>query len=882
MYAAKSIDELYDEVKDYDLVLCNDAPLALGLNNRLDRPRVGVFAITPRQLAGDLGMDILGKPLMSDIQVVRRISEYTGYPMRFVHGEIENIKTIRRYTRDVEKYLRTYKSREIYKEFVRLPTLEKAMDAFDGQTDPYFYNKRIAVIGQELYDSLDKNFNPPEGKYDYIELFKDESYSAFRIPEFRELANDHQIAENAVKMIENRDPRDFAIVLDVNGKIADAVRSELYRSNTPFINTLSIRDLNNIRDYIEFINRSLNFNITKVAQVRELIHTYGGFISPKLDEYLIENYQEIVDNEKALELLGIMKCVQDMTYGQVCERITGKEGAQVKLMLSQLELTDRKVNVADTADMVYSVNNFELKHNEQIPKDEKEGVLIVDCKNSVYIDRPIVLFLGMAQEWEKDLSELNLTDTRLKADVLEANVMKFQILLQQGTSRTYICNSIKDGKKAKPCIYFQKADGDMGVYETFSDISECIPGPWYRFEEKEKVSVGSVSEGKKDFEFSSSSFNSFINCPRMFMFGRVTSSPDKEYTLLGSYIHDYAEFKMCFPDKAKELGQEFFIRFISDRCTPLFSVDQRGLKESKIRTAVKEIDELIDSHNFTEGIRIIPKRRKYRENEFFLLNDSQGLGSDCNEVTKSSLERHMNGTLDFIHGDDIYDFKTGAAKSADGVAKLLDPDAKNNTYGNDFQCLFYLSLLEDEGVKDPTFTFVSTAANEMNEATGQPRDSESTLVHITLIDNKAEYLRRYGINEKGLSANKYQTIMSRWDEFLDILEDIKIEAAIADPETAAAVIANRMDITGKTQTGYVKDAIGKIKDIVEARYNYQGNRVFVTRDALERFRQLVAESYDAVIRMDKEGFAPKPRIKCERCEYRDMCTVEPVGGEIDG
>ena len=32
--SAKSIDELYDEVKDYDVVLCNDAPLALALNNR--------------------------------------------------------------------------------------------------------------------------------------------------------------------------------------------------------------------------------------------------------------------------------------------------------------------------------------------------------------------------------------------------------------------------------------------------------------------------------------------------------------------------------------------------------------------------------------------------------------------------------------------------------------------------------------------------------------------------------------------------------------------------------------------------------------------------------------------------------------------------------
>ena len=39
MYLAKSIDELYEEVKKYDLVMCNDAPLASALNNRVDEPR---------------------------------------------------------------------------------------------------------------------------------------------------------------------------------------------------------------------------------------------------------------------------------------------------------------------------------------------------------------------------------------------------------------------------------------------------------------------------------------------------------------------------------------------------------------------------------------------------------------------------------------------------------------------------------------------------------------------------------------------------------------------------------------------------------------------------------------------------------------------------
>ena len=215
MEKAKSIDELYDEVKDFDLVMCNDAPLALALNNRLDKPHVGTFAITPRQLAGDLAMDILKEPLMSDIEVVRRISKATGYPLRFVHGEIENIKTIRRFTTDVKKYLHSWKSKEIFDEFVRLPTLEKAMDSFVADGDPFLAGKKIAVIGGDLYDSLDKRFNLTPGTFEPIDLFSDESIHAYDIPEFRELYTDYQVAENAVSLITKDTAADFAIVLDV-------------------------------------------------------------------------------------------------------------------------------------------------------------------------------------------------------------------------------------------------------------------------------------------------------------------------------------------------------------------------------------------------------------------------------------------------------------------------------------------------------------------------------------------------------------------------------------------------------------------------------------------------------------------------------------------
>lgn len=47
----RPIDDVYDEVRDHDLVLVLDAPLASALNRRLDRPHRDTFATTPRRLA---------------------------------------------------------------------------------------------------------------------------------------------------------------------------------------------------------------------------------------------------------------------------------------------------------------------------------------------------------------------------------------------------------------------------------------------------------------------------------------------------------------------------------------------------------------------------------------------------------------------------------------------------------------------------------------------------------------------------------------------------------------------------------------------------------------------------------------------------------------
>lgn len=883
MRLAKSIDELYEEVRDYDLVMCNDAPLALALNNRLDKPMIGRFAVTPRQLAGELAMDILKKPTMDDIRTVRAVTEMTGYKLRYVHGEIENFRKMRRYTGDVRKYLRGKRTKNVFEYYMKVPTLERAMEAFNGQENTYFNGMKVAVIGDELYDELDKNMNPKFGTYEIINPFK---RGRFSVPEFRELSNDRQMAENAADMITKENAGDIAIVLDVESPIADAVRSALYRKKIPFINDLSVRDLSNVRDFLEFLMRARDFGTLKVKQIRELISAYGGFIHGRYDEYLVEKYIDIAETERTAELLRIMRDITGMTYLQVCDAVAGKEGPQIKILLSEMDIAGRLVNTDDTDDMLYAVNNFSgLKHNEQIPPNEKEGVLLVDCKNSVYIDRPVVLYLGLGTEWDKDLSDLDLVDYRMKDDVIERDTMKFQILLQQGTSRVYMCTSVKNGKTSKPCSMFERAESGDSTFECFGDIAPCVAGPWYRPPEEHIPVIGTeeISRDRVQVPFSKSSYNNFVTCPRMYMFGKLLGDPDKGDTVLGSLLHEYAEFRICHPEIVAEKGTEHYVQMISEACIGLFTPDVRDLILSKISTSVADIDRFIEINGFSDRVQTGRPRSNKKENRFFADAGLPLESSQMTELTIVSRGTEMEGILDVLDGSRIYDFKTGKKKTVSDIIKGMEWDStKIMDYPREFQPLFYLSLIEEMNLGDETFTLFYTSANGEKAALGTETDIENNMVSISLVRDPKRVLDEIFEGHLVFHGDKtkaYCFLQPRKEELLDAVAELLSGGRQLVCEESKSYVAERLGISKSGEIKHIESALKKFARVEEGIFAVNGG-IAVTLDALSRFRETVKAAYEENSEMYYTGHPARPLMKCANCYFRDVCIVSNEGKEV--
>ena len=628
MKTARSIDEIYEDAKRYDIVISNDAALVTALNNRINVPKVGRLASTPKMIAEDHQDAVLQRlmdadectddgvyGIMDDVRLLESICDLTGFDIRFVHGEVENIREIRKYTKEVEKYLIGRPSKRIYEAFSKLPTYEMVMSSFDPSEHGTYDGKKVAIIGLDMFNDLDKHFIPADFKE--IQMFSGGRYD---IGTVYAVGNDRQVAEHAVDLISKENAEDTAIVMDSTGPIADAVRSALYRKGIGFENTLSAKDIVNIRDYLEFIRKALLYEILTVGDVRELFASYRASADSRYDEYLLHRYEPMAFPDFR-ELSETMKNVRKYTFAELCEKIVrDRYKGTVKMVLDEIGISDKKINERTEGAASYLIRSMEkIKHNAEIPDSEKKGVLLADCRNSMFIDRPFVIYLNMDAGW----SIPNVGKEYIDRDAdEEKDKERFQALLQQGTSRIYIVNTMKNGKAARPCTLFDRlnlnADGSPKRINKFEDLDgiNVKKGMWISSGVKKKPAERPAPSNVRPIgDLSKSSMNSYVTCPRAYMLGELVRLPDTEGTVFGIMVHEFAEFCLCYPKVAKDnIG--VCADMISDVCAGISCPERKELDRSKITAAIDNIAKFIFSMNISAPLNVDIGTKKHK-NRFF-------------------------------------------------------------------------------------------------------------------------------------------------------------------------------------------------------------------------------------------------------------------------
>lgn len=878
MKGVKGIDELYEEVREFDLVITNDAALATALNARIDKPVIGYFALTPKQVAMHVASRVLDKPLYSDLKVISTVSAETGLSLKYVHSEIENIREIRKYTKDVRKHLHSRSAKAVYDSYEPIPTLDRLMGAFIPDDDQFFEGEYVAVIEEELFNDLDKHFIPI--KHESISIFKDDEYS---IDTIYEIGNDRQLAENTIDMIDRDRSGDYAIVLNTSSPISDAVRAALYRRRMPFINALNVRDLSQIRDYLQFLTLALDFDTIRVKHVKELFSNYNGFFVKGREEFLLSKQTDSDMRSRGRELWEVMRNVRNMTYSEVCEAICDKRAKiQVNILIKDLQVADVKITSTNLNEVKYAVDNVsDLHHNEEIPDDEKMGVLLVDCNNSVYIDRPVVFYLGMEQDWNKTLVGKPYIDIE---DESEKNVNKLVALLQQGQRRYYLVNSTKGGKPARPCMMF-----DL-IYKKPTDsfsmmCSELVKGRWH-VEETEQIpddpDRGGISERMFDRSFSKSSFNNYYSCPRRYMYGIFLKTPEEKTTEFGTLIHSFAEFYVCYPQDVKGLGLDHFVDLISDRYSGLSSPLMETLDKAKIRQAMSMVARYIDHLGIKDAPLDVPLSSKKNPNRFMVAMGKEFTSSVC-EIDLESSKYPVHGQLDLFWNGIITDYKTGKPGDVDNIVKAM---TLNSGYQYpEFQAPIYLALSMEQGLHKNEFDLFYAMDNDAVSAENDvPITSNVRYIKLSDKTIKQTILDSDGFHsflERDLSKN----LRTNVDAIMDVIRTMAAED-ITTWEQDEALNYNVVEALGlshnnKSHASAVRSGLKKIAGYGKNGVLRYDDTIVITTGFLESVMSSISEMHENMKVQSRKEFPATPRGDCSQCPYKSVCTKEPleVGGE---
>ncbi|MCL2712516.1 MAG: PD-(D/E)XK nuclease family protein [Methanomassiliicoccaceae archaeon] len=886
MRVAKTIDELYDEVKDYDIVISGDASLVTALNNRIDRPMIGRLASTPKMIAKD-HEDVILEKLMQlgicskdgmfgikeDVKLLETISEVTGYDVRFVHGEIENIRKIRKHTLNVEKFLYGKPSKKIYEAFKEQPTYEMVMSSFEYDEHEIFKGKRTAIIGLDMFDDLDKHFIP--SVYDEIDLFKKGEH---HIEQIYAVGNDRQVAEHAVDLITNEIAEDVAIVMNINEPIADAVRSALYRKGIAFKNTLSAKDIVNVRDYMEFIRKALSYETLTVGDVRELFASLGATAKSRDDEYLLNKYTKFSD-EKFIQLSDLMLNIRDHTFSELCDIIVdSKHKGTVNMVLSGIDIQSQKINEKTESFASYLINSIEgIKHNAEIPDNEKKGVLLADCLNSVYIDRPFIIYLSINNGWSSDISGKDYTD-REKEEENESQ--RFQILLQQGSVRRYIVNTMKEGKDARPCVSFDRLNidenGSFKRIERFSDIvgTYLKKGAWLSSCDPVADTLHKFTGTVKELgPLSKTSMNRYIECPRAYMLGEFVSSPDSERSVFGVMMHQFAEFYACYPEIVKKNMRRCIERMENDYAG-ISCPEKDELDRTKISAAVMNMTRFIDSLNINTQLNVDISGKKKRKNIFFEMFSLERT-SDIVETDRYSSSAPLHGEFDLLIGNKIIDHKTGAPKDGSKIVGEMDIDEINDHY--EVQPLVYLSILDDIVMNGEKEFIQFYATDNEKDAFDTSSDIMRNTRTVTLLNmRKADMLRSGLILDLVTRTKSREFIKEFGPQFTEALLNASVDNAhkwIENDELFEKILVMQNKRTDTVKKA-IKSAIELAGKYVTGRFIREigSNDILMPKETIEGFKEYARTIHSKANEQQLTGFPYEPRKSCNKCNYSHMCT----------
>ena len=849
---AKTAESLYGEVKDYDLVVTPDAPLASAINRRLDRPHFGTFATTPRRLAA--GRREQAEDRVAFLEVIEQ-TDHDWKPIAYAIGNVlqcwehqGSLDAILDYESYVEET-----TREVVETMRTLQTTSKQLTGYTIDDD-----QSVAVVGYDQLTNLERSVLPDT--FERVNLFTDET---FDYPEFHIFQSATDIVTALLDTITAHNAEHVAVVLDSGSQYSSLVESALEAADIPFYGGPGFIDDPHHRAFIRLLRVGFRGSETTVGDVQPLLTQMDIDVS-------INDHQKRLDTVDVPDIEWLQAFCTDIekqTFSEALETYTNKTGVELSLFdeeLQTLGLAEAPVTNATVDRLAYYLQTYE------VPVDrDNEGVLLADAKSSAYVDRPVVFHLGMGQDWTHSAPQRPWVDTETQ---FERYIGNFQRLLQSGGQQYYLVQDAAGGEPVTPCLYF----GDLldDDFERFSDLDAI------EYRRRPRSHGVGFDHHPLDVEaetvetVSQSSLNSYINSPRDYFFGKLLESPDQEHFLEGNLFHDFAEFYVNHPERIADTEISELVDLMLREAEAFFSSADETLRRRKYRIGLELIMEYLDDHG-PESDAFLTATSGWGEN-FFAEYFDEPVDSPLTERWFEDYSLGVSGKIDLVKAPDhLLDYKSGSKKRTSQIVKraAIDPPADTPNFQAALYLTYYRILQPDEPLEFTFFHFLEP----MDDVIAGDADLNDALTTVSYYP--------FTFDEYVGSRDAYEVLLDGYNDCEETFDDLGYQAysdimdQLTFPETTdrdelrasefAEEFATAVDVGTAASVDAEKGADQAIRELNGVR-----RRTFFRED-LDAFESFVDERLEELNerrageeRFPVAGLAGEPNYR--RIDNRDL------------
>ncbi|MXV61896.1 hypothetical protein GS429_07470 [Natronorubrum sp. JWXQ-INN-674] len=858
---SKPIDRLYHEVADYDLVIVPDSPLADALNRRLERAHFGPFAITPRRLA------TRRRETAEDRTAFLEVIDETDLGWKEIAYTVGNVLQCWEYRGSADAILEyeafdTPAARTVVDIVGSLQTSSRLLAAYEIDADT---DESVAVVGESQLTNLERSILPAE--YDSIDRFTED---AFDLPAFRIFESPAAIVDAILDTVSQENADDIGIVLDSSSEYSPLVESALETAAVPYYGGPGFMDDRDHRAFVQLLRCTTAGSDTRVYSVKPLLSCLGATVPVEHDEKRLLD----VDDPEIEWLCEFIDRTDALTFGETLNAYEDRAGRTLDPFRDELE----ELGILEEAITTDAIDRlaFYLETYE-VPIDrDNEGVLLADAKSASFVDRPVVFYLGLDEDWTHDSPNRPWVD---REEEYERNVDSFQSLLQSGVEQQYLVQDTAGSVPITPCLYFDELL--ESEFERFGDLESIRHARTRRTagDGFEREPLDAAVDPDHVETVSQSGLNAYANSPRDYFFGRLVESPDKHYFADGNLFHDFAEFVVNHPEFVDNGRLEEAVDLMIEETRAFHRRIDLETQRTRYRIGLETICDYLEENAPTETTFLTPASG--RGTNFFAASFDRDVDSPATERWFEDDDLRLKGKIDLVQSPTrLVDFKSGSRTSASQVTKhasIDDPSDRPN-----FQALLYLTYWRrqrpDESLEFTFFHFLET----LDDVVAGEATLEDCLTTITyrpvpfdeFVQSRTVYdeLREDAANDcnKTFSKSDYETYLATFDAY-DVPRTRDADE-MADSPFGEALVDRLVDDVGDYK--YVRNGC---MQAFRHLCGYRKAGYFV--DDLDEFERFVDEQLEELNRYRRgedrfpiDGRAGEPNYRY--VDNRDMLLTE--------